>query len=88
MTSLSHNNYDVIDIFCGVFLRVYFGPKGSVRLDQKMACDVIVYLTLRHKTMTSPLVKFSSLTEANAKSDKYFFTVGPSKLEVFTFFIS
>ena len=26
MTSLSHNNYDVIDIFCGVFLHVYFGP--------------------------------------------------------------
>ena len=35
--------------------------KGSVRLDQKMACDVIVYSTLRHRTMTSPLVKFSSL---------------------------
>ena len=25
VTSLSHNNYDVIDIFCGVFLQVYFG---------------------------------------------------------------
>ena len=36
--------------------------KGSVRLDQKMACDVIVYSTLRHRTMASPLVKFSSLT--------------------------
>ena len=24
--SLSHNNYDVIDTFCGVFLHVYFGP--------------------------------------------------------------
>ena len=30
MTSLSLNNYDVIDIFCGVFLLVYFGPKQTL----------------------------------------------------------
>ena len=41
--------------------------KGSVRLDPKMPCDVIVYFKLRHKTMTSPVVKFSSLTEPIAK---------------------
>ena len=32
--SLSHNNYDVIETFCGVFLHVYFGP----------------YTTRKHKT--------------------------------------
>ena len=57
--SLSHNNYDAIDIFCGVFLHVYFGPKCL----RKMKTISMIFTP-------QPISKFQKTTSLNYGSEK------------------